>query len=296
MFHQKKDLMKKYIMLALSIGAPLYCMQEQQAITPMPCHEHHQLRTTVFLNFLQKNNIAIENRTILNVECSVGALSAKLAKKAAYVYGFDSHKNVPNDAYHQYSHLDNLYLQPCRSLNFTSPELCQLAVIDSFIDQIKNKKALLLRINNNLAMGGEFFTTILTQNNPQSPALMTAIEMIPDIQKHLPDLTTEEITNMIAFSCPSLEEVSALLDETGFEIIKSEEQCVYQIMPKNKLIALYSTMLTKHPLSQYITNEPSRTDLNKQYIENFIAKLNTTNNDEYIEPIIATIIHARKVQ
>jgi hypothetical protein len=261
-------------------------------------HKHDTLLAPVFMRLLEKNTINIDGIAILHAECATGVLAAKLAEKADRVHGFDQEKEIINFACTQYDR-KNLSFEHCHPGQLRTNRLFNLAVIDSYIDFIPDKEALFQCINDCLphtcfpTKSGELFMTITTSNNKEHPRITTAKEMAPDIQKIIEYFSEEEIIDLATPTYPSLYVIQTILETTGFEIIKSEEQSDYFVTTQQELEDIYRSIIPNMLIFEYIPTD-SQDYFITQYLKKYIAVLEKTNDQKLIEPIITTIIHARK--
>jgi hypothetical protein len=292
--------MKKYIILSGCILSTLNGME----LDVQTCHKHGILRAPIFLRLLEKNNIAIDGITILHPECATGALSAKLAEKADRVHGFDQAKEIIHFAYKQYSN-KNLSFEHSLPEQFTTNRLFNLVVIDSYIDFIPDQQALFQRINNCLpnnlfppTKSGELFITITTSDNKPHPKNTTAKTMAADIQKniaHFADFSEEEIIDLMIPPYPSLYTIQTMLKVAGFEIITSEEQSDHFLATQQELEDIYRSIIMGMSIFEFIPPDWHNYFIT-EYIKKYIATLKETADHKLVEPIITTVIHARKVK
>jgi trans-aconitate methyltransferase len=268
-------------------------MEQQNTI--QICDKCDTLLTNAFLHFLKTNNIKTDGIVILNPECSTGVLSNELAKKADRVHGFDSNEHVINFACKKYN-LKNLSFEHCQPTKFTSPRLFNLAVINSYIDYIEDKKETFQHINDCLPTGnGELFITVSTCNNKEHPRITVAKKMTQKIQKYVEYLDESEIISLIIPPYPSIQELHTMLEETNFEIIKSEAQSCNLIVTEQQLTDMYKAIIMNLPIYVCIPDD-SKEDFTTQYIKEYISTLRKTSDAKLLEPVITTVIHARKIK
>jgi len=297
--------MRKHLILAFSLYAPLHCM-EQPLIThksdreprewdAQAYDEGNKLQTSTFLHFLKTYNIKTEQLTILDVGCGTGKITAQLAEKATHIHGFDASKNMIDFARNKYGHLKNVSFEHAFAEDFTSPNLKQLALASYCIHWFEDKKQAFQRIHDSLEIGGEFFATIKTSDNPLPMNLIVATEMMPLVETMVSFATGKSLLELIGSSYPSHEEFNAMLCETGFEIIKSEEQSFDCIMDEDELRKLQWPIVSSRPIVKYIPDIFVQS-LFENFMNRYIEKLPKTNNGKFLEKIFTTIIHARKIK
>lgn len=293
--------MKKHIIIVLSLVSALNGMEKQIVIREprewdaKAYDEGSTIQTQAFLQFLATNKINTEKRTILDVGCGTGKITAALAKKAQSIHGFDASKNMTDYAHDKYHYIKNLSFEHCFAEDFQSPKLYQLAIASFCIHWFENQKLAFQRINDSLEENGDFFATVQTSNNPAPLNLVAAQEKIEGINKASQWLMGKDIIDLTACSLPSNQELKIMLAETGFEIIKNKEQSFEIPMTKDEIIKTERPIVFSRPIVQYIPSiliEPFFND----YIDLYISKLHKVSDDKYLEKIVTTIIHARKVK
>ena len=266
-----------------------------------PEHSHMELRAFTFSHFLKTYNIETEDRAIFHIGCATGALSAELAEKASRVHGFDQREYLINFAKNEYLNLKNIGFEYCPSLIFNFPRICNLALIDfATIDCYdttnEHKKELFECINQHLSHNGEMFISITTTDNVLHPNIITAVNMAPTIQEIVPDITEENIIELATPPYPSLQELLTMLEETGFEVMTSEEQTITTEISTDNLYDIYADIVTKNPLFECVQDPDSKIMLGVQFIQKYIDVLEMNNEGNLLEPTITTIIHARKIK
>jgi ubiquinone/menaquinone biosynthesis C-methylase UbiE len=296
--------MKKYI-IALCFANIINCM-EQPLIEHKPQREPREwdaqaydegntIQTKAFLTFLEKNKIETEKRTILDVGCGTGKIAAQLSEKATHVYGFDASKNMIEQAQKNFGHINNLSFEHCFAEDFTSPRLHKLAIASFCIHWFENQKQAFQHIHDSLEHNGDFFATVQTSNNPTPLELIAAQEMIEkmSISKAYKWFTDKNFIDLTACTLPSTEELTHMLEETGFTILQSEEQSFFLAMTKDEIIKMERPVVFSRPIMKYIPDmliEPFFND----YISLYLSKLKKVSHDTYLETIITTIVHAQK--
>jgi 2-polyprenyl-3-methyl-5-hydroxy-6-metoxy-1,4-benzoquinol methylase len=287
--------MKKYSLLLLFVINALNCMENVE-------HAYLALRSSAFSYFLDTYNVQTEGRAILHIECATGKLSAKLAKKATRIHGFDRNERHINCAKDTYGNRKNISFEYCPSITFNFPRMCDLAIIDyttvdCYNNTNENKKELFQCVNQHLSENGEMFISIVTSDNTLHPNIATAMNMTATIQAIIPNTTEERIIELMMPSYPSLQELLTILEETGFEVITSKEEICCVVIPKscqNKLWNIYSNLIVQNPIFEHIQDHDTQVELGKQFVQRYINTLKKDNDGNLLEPTITTIIHARK--
>jgi ubiquinone/menaquinone biosynthesis C-methylase UbiE len=292
--------MHKYLILALSLCAPLHCM-EQQIVKREPrewdaqaYEDGNEFQTTAFLYFLKTNNITTENRTIFDIGCGTGKLSAQLAEKATHVHGSDASKHMIDFAENKYGHVKNLSFEHCFAEDFQSQNPRQLALASFCVHWFEDKKQAFQRIHNSLELNGEFFANVRTSDHLPLE-IIVATEMMPFIETIISFITGKSILELSGSSYPSLTELHNMLQETGFEIIKLEEQCFNREITEDDLIKLQWPVISSRPVVQFLPDfliQP----LFKDFISRYLSKLQRTDTGKFLDKYSAAIIHARKVK
>ena len=283
---------------------------EQQIVKRQPREWNAQeynngntLQTTTFLNFLKTNNIEIKDKIILSAGCGTGKVENILAEKAEHIHGFDASKNMIDFAQDKYKHVGNLSFEHCFAEDFQSPKRYQLALASFCLHWVEDKKQAFQRINDGLELHGELFGTVQTSDNPTPTNLIVAKEMMPLFQetvksitnKELPDLNNKSMQAIIGSSYPSHEEFNTMLLETGFEIIKSEEEWYTCTMSTDELTKLQLPIFSSRPLIKDLPGEIKQ-KLFTEFITRYINKLEKIGEDSFLDKHSTTIIHARKVK
>ena len=292
--------MHKYIILALSLCAPLHCMEQQIAVRePREWDAHaydkgNQLQTNAFLYFLDTNDIDITNKTILDVGCGTGKITAQLAERATYIHGFDASKNMIAFAQDNHGHINNISFEYCFAENFTSVKQYQLALASFSVPWIEDKKQAFQNINNSLTENGEFFGVIKTTDNPKPIHFAILNEMMPLIKQYVsPD--AQEISSTLGSSYLSQQEYTRMLCETGFEIIQNKEQSFDCIMNEAELRKFQWSLFLARPIIQSIPKEEQQL-LFEEFMKRYLEKLPKIDNDQFLNKVIINIVHARKVK
>lgn len=261
---------------------------------------HHKQDTVLamdFINFLNQNNIRIEDKTILNIGCSTGILAASLAQEATYVLGISANKNMIDFAQSQYDFLPYLSFTHCSIPNFKTSQRFQLAVIDSCINTIKNKEYIFQCASNNLKMNGKLFMTVLTQENILPLHIRIAAKMVLDLHDFFP-IAKKKVIDLIIPTLPSYKEIETMLEKTGFQIITKEEQVINVIRTEDECFDRYALHSYDNPIFDFFTEKDERAKAYciAEYIDCYISQLKRTEDNKLIEPLITTIIHARKIK
>jgi trans-aconitate methyltransferase len=291
---------KKYIIIALCIINPLNAMElstpqrEPREWDAQAYHDGNDFQTTAFLHFIETNNIKIENRTILSAGCGTGKIESLLAEKTTHIHGFDASKNMIDFAKEKYGHIKNLSFEHCFAEDFQTQNLKQLALASFCLHWVADKKQAFQRIHDSLEINGEFFANVRTNDNLPIEIII-ATEMMPFITKVVSFVTDKTVLELSGSSYPSHKEWNDMLQETGFEIIKSEKQFFNHAITADELTALQWPQISSRPIIKYIPDmfiQP----LFKNYIDRYLAKLEKTDDNKFLDKYSAVIIHARKIK
>lgn len=257
--------------------------------------EGNELQTSAFLHFLQTNNIKTENRTIFDIGCGTGKLSAQLAEKATHVHGSDASNNMIGFATNKYGHVKNLSFEHCFAEDFQSQNPRQLALASFCVHWFEDKKQAFQSINNCLEPDGEFFATVSTNKNQKSISLVSALELVPNLKEIVAN-SGKNITDLTGISYPSHEELDRMLCETGFKILKREEQFFnYSIKNRNELKQLHWPIISSRPIIQYIPTNLVQ-PVFENYIDLLVAKMPKDSDGQLLCKFSTTIVHARKIK
>jgi trans-aconitate methyltransferase len=255
------------------------------------------LQTTSFLEFLKKNNIVINNRTILDVGCGTGNLSAVYACDAQEVHAFDASHNMIEHAQKKHSAKKNLFFNQCFAEDLNLKPVHQLALVSSAFHWFTDKKQALQKINDSLQEGGELFCDVRTMENPKPINLTAAGKIISQIPFINWFIDESNIMNHTGSSYPTTEELHTMLSNTHFEIIKCEQQSLTYEITKEELKLLEWPIVTSRPIMPWIRTALSENNI-KYWFESYIDQLSEEmlmNKDgKYLYPIDTTIVHARK--
>jgi ubiquinone/menaquinone biosynthesis C-methylase UbiE len=305
--------MKKYIITALCTLGSLNAMMEKQPLIidrkpvreprewdAKAYEEGNKLQTTTFLHYINTNNVNIENKKMLSVACGTGTieniLTEEYANGPASIHGFDASKNMIKFAQNKYGNNKKLSFEYCFAEDFTTQKLYQLAIASFCIHWFEDKKQAFQRINDSLEIGGEFFGTIATSENPKPKNLVVFLEMAETIDWLCQIVTNTKLEDLIGSSYPSETEVRTMLDETNFEIITCEAQPFsFTFKDREALEKTTWPILSSRPIVKLIPGmfiEP----LFKKFIDRMIEKLTKNEDGSFTDTSYKTIIHARKKQ
>jgi SAM-dependent methyltransferase len=287
--------MKKYaLLLALTISS-LNGMDNQQHIN-------------IVSRFLKIYDISLENRAVFHIGCTTGKRSAKLAEQASRVHVFDQNQHFINTAQNTYQNYKNLTFECCNPMNFNFPRQCNLAIIDytivnDYTNIKEHKKELFQCMHQHLLQDGEILFSITTSDNTPYPNINAAKEMAPILCAFVPDTTEEEIIDLMIPVYPSLQELLTALEETGFEIITHKEEIITKEMNEKNFINNCINGIAQNPIYGSVQDPDIKRDLISHFLDSYVIQLNEfirTNNlqknneNNFLEPTITTIIHARK--
>lgn len=287
----------------LCIFGYIHCI-ENQAVKREPqewdavaYEKGSDLPTKSFLEFLDKNNIEIEEHRILDVGCGTGRLSAIYAETAEEVHAFDASEQMITFAQEKYKDKENLSFEHCFAEDFTSKKLYQLALASSALHWVKDKKQAFEKINKSLEQGGELFFDIRTAENRQPIALIAAGEMISEIPVVNWIISKDNIMNYIGSPYLTKEELRTMLINANFEIIKCEEQYLQYTVTKEELKLSEWPTVTSRPIMPWVrtifSEEKIQYYFNK-FIDRMAENMHITSGGKYVYPIDKTIVHARK--
>jgi 2-polyprenyl-3-methyl-5-hydroxy-6-metoxy-1,4-benzoquinol methylase len=290
--------MKKYAIILLSVMNVLNGMYGANDLNDIK-RMHIALHDCSFDYFLTTYNLPIENRSVFHIGCSTGKNSAKLAQEASRVHAFDLHQSSIDIAKNKHQGLNNIFFEQCTAAHFDCPRRCDLAlidytVIDTYDNTNDNRKAFFQCVNQHLSQDGELFLSIITSDNTLHPHMVTVMNIAPTIQQVMPHMTEDDITECIAPTYPSLQEVITMLEETGFENITNEEQNNTIAISEKGLWDAYYYLIAQNPILNRIPDRNSRIELSTLFIQSYMSTLQKNNVGKLLEPVITTIIRARK--
>ena len=218
--------MHKYIILALSLGAPLPCMEQQIVREPRewPAEEYakgNKNQIACFSTLLKKHAIETKKKTILSVASGTGETEGKLAPDATCIHGIDASKNQIEYAKKHHS-APNLTFEHCFAEDFKATIPYELALISCSFHLFTNQQQALQRVNDSLEPQGLLFANIETANHPIPFSKTVLQEMINDIP--LVGSLLSVLPDPIGSTRPTPEELYTMFDEAGFAIVKKEEE------------------------------------------------------------------------
>jgi len=298
--------MRKHLILAFSLYTPLHCM-EQPLITHKSDREPREwdaraydngciVQTAAFLHFLTTNKINFNKELdVLDAGCGTAKITSQLAPLVRSIHAFDASKNMVDVAHEKFGHIKNLSFEHCFAEDFTSPKKYHRALMSFCFHWIKDKKLALQKISDCLENDGEFFATIVTQNNPVPIELIAADEALSSCDGIYQFVTGKKLIDLTGSSYPSNEELTTMLSDAGFSIIKQEEQTFTCPVSEEEVRLGMLPIVTNTPLMKLIPNFVFQSFFD-YYINIFLSKLPKTNDGKYIETIAQTIVHARKVK
>ncbi len=293
--------MRKYIIFILSIYSSLYCMEKSNVndiilIPPIWNAEEYDkgntLQTNAFLHFINKNKIIVQNCNILDAGCGTGKIAAKLAETAKFIHGFDACNDMITRARQNYKHISNVSFEQCFAEKFKSDKKYQLAIMSSCFHWFQNKEMALQRVHESLDKNGELFADILTNDCPTPLNLIVFLLMSNDnvtMQEHF----LKYPVNTFGSSYPSLDELKATLNKTGFDILKTELQSFDSIMTESEFRQLQFPIVKSRPGFNDLSNEKFNA-MFEDFINRCLTKLKKTDDGKYNYPFTTRIIHARK--
>ncbi|HLW72597.1 MAG TPA: class I SAM-dependent methyltransferase [Candidatus Babeliales bacterium] len=302
--------MKKYIITALcTLGSLNGMMEEKQPLIidrkppreprewPAQAYdEGNRRQTSAFLHFLETNNIKVDGLDILDVGCGTGTLSAIYASTAQHVHGFDASKNMIDFAQNKYGHIKNLSFEHCFAEDFKSEKLHQLALASFCIHWFEDKKQAFQRINESLQPNSEFFAAVSTNDIPKPLTLAVCLEMVEAIDWLRNIVSEKNLTDLTGASYPSQEELSTMIKDAGFNILKCEEQSFsYTIANRDELKKVHWPIISTRPIVKYIPDIRIQPFF-ENFIDRVIEKLQKNKDGSFDGILRATIVHARKTQ
>lgn len=293
--------MRKCIVFIVSIYCSLHCIENNNVndIVLIPQQwdaekydQGNTLQTNSFLYFLHYNKIIIEDRDILDAGCGTGKIAAQLAATAKSIHCIDACSNMIAKAHINCKNIPNISFEQCFVENFKSDKKYQLVIISSAFHWFQYKEMALQRMYESLEENGELFADILTNDAPIPLNLMVLLEMQRDnpiIQEHFQKYPL----NTFGSSYPSLDELTAMFNKIGFNILKAELQPFDSIMTETEFRQLQFPIIKSRPGFKDLPDEKF-TAMFEDFIQRCLAKLKTTDDGKYYYPFTTRIIHAQK--
>lgn len=171
--------------------------------------------------------------------------------------------------------------------------------IESFnFNCFEDKQQTLKLIFNRLKPNGEYFFNVHTREDPKPLNFIIGKKIIlspmGSLLKSATEFFSTNPSGAVGCSCPTREELKAMINIAGFDIITCKQQSCKIILKDRKEVEDYQRpIVMSRPIIQYIP-EMLRTYLFAQFIDHMIQEMKQTENKEYIEELITTIVHIRK--
>lgn len=283
--------MKKYIFIPLIIFLSLKGAHQQE----WNAEEYargNKLQYEAALSFLDQNNINVSNKCILDIGCGTGNISSFLAIDAMHVHGIDASENMINYAQETYGGAyQNLSFQQSFIEDFRVYNVYDLAVSFFAFQWFENQWQALINIADCLKKDGELLATISTQEDPTPHRMTIGLQLIAEF---FPESQQQSISEKLGRKRPNRAEVKAMLENAGFEIITCDAQSTRVVFANRKEIEDFNRpVIMSRPFIQAASEELRDAFFNR-YIDEILPGYETTENNEFIEDVTLTIIHARK--
>jgi len=249
-------------------------------------------QTDAFLYLLNKNNITYAKKDIIDVGCGTARIAQHLAPQANSILCIDASKNMINFAKNN-NQAKNISFQHAFAEEFKSDKLYQLGFLSFCFHWLQNQNAALKQMYDNLKDNGELFATIHTINTPEPtslPAARKTIEFIDNIHQWF---NRKSFIELSGSEFPSDQEVTTMLKNTGFTILKMEQQSFECEMTEEEIRNTEWPIISSRPIMQWIPTILIDYFF-KKYIEHYLALTQKQSNGKYLEKLTTTIIHARK--
>jgi len=257
----------------------------------------NRIQEEAALLFLHESGINFTNKTILDVGCGTGNITAMLAQTAYCVHGIDASKNMIEYA-QTHENRDNLTFEHCFAEDFITDKKYDCALSIFCLHWIKDKQKAFESINKSLKINGEFFGTIFTSSDPTPLGIAVFKKLIDTLQPTCSFLQNTTMTPESSLNRYILsdEENKEIMEKSGLEIITYEKKSPQHIFKnREELAAFQRPVAMTRPIFKQLLEE-NREWLFNEYIDAFLAKLEKDENDHYVyQGNLTTVIHARKV-
>jgi len=290
--HVKSEtFMKKHIFILLVSTLSLHGTHQQEW-NAQSYAQGNKLQHESALNFLSQNNISASNKCILDVGCGTGNISAFLATDALHVHAIDASENMINYAKNTYGSVhQNLSFQQSFIEDFRVYNVYDLAVSFFAFQWFNDQQQALINIAYCLKKDGELLATISTQEDPTPHRMTIGLRLIAEF---FPESQQQSTAEKLGRKRPSRTEVEAMLEKVGFEIITCDAQSTRIIFANRKEIEDFNRpVIMSRPFIQAASEELREAFFNR-YIDEILPGYEKTENNEFIEDVTLTIIHARK--
>src|SRR5579871_5743990 len=221
--------MKKYIFAMLCIAslisniATAKQIREPQEWNAQAYAQGNRIQEEAALLFLHESGIDFTNKTILDIGCGTGNITAMLAQTAHCVHGIDASQNMIEYA-QAHENRDNLTFEHCFAEDFITNKKYDCALSIFCLHWIKDKQKAFESINKSLKINGEFFGTIFTSSDPIPFGIAVFKELLATLEPNCPFLqnTTASESGLNRYVI-SDDESKAIIEKAGFEIIIYEK-------------------------------------------------------------------------
>jgi ubiquinone/menaquinone biosynthesis C-methylase UbiE len=294
--------MKKYILLTLCTVAYNNGMEMTTTTAREPrewdAHAYAQgniLQETAALEFLKESTINLKNKTVLDVGCGTGNITAKIASVAQHVHGIDASKNMIEYAQKQNQNSHNLSFEHCFAEDFTTIAPYDAALAFFSLHWVENKEDAIEKINHALKINGDFFGAITTQYESEPLDITVGLEMVPGLQSVYSFLKGKDLIKEVSVPYLTKEQFKAMLIQKGFNVISYEYKDVVTILKNKEELANFKRpLLFSRPFVQSMPSLVSEYIFNK-FIDLYLTKLSTNEDGHYILPAFSsTVFHAQK--
>lgn len=281
-------MVKKYIVITalciLSLNGT-----NQQEWNAHDYAEGNKIQYQSALYLLEKNNITVQEKHILDVGCGTGEISAYMAQFAASVFGFDASNNMVQWAQKNFATHNTSFAQ-CRVEDFSSTQKYDLATMFFCFHWFADKQKALNNVSASLKNNGEFFGTFSTSNMPEQPRHAIIKNMMEkwNVQNNF--------DQSMGRSAVTPEDLKTMLANAGFDIIICELQSrdIFFI-DRSDVENFNRPILMSRPFIQEMQKE-QREQFFLEYIENLLPVLANNETGQFMMKMHVTIVHARKKQ
>jgi ubiquinone/menaquinone biosynthesis C-methylase UbiE len=307
--------MKKYILTTLTLlNTCAFLNAMEQQITQREAREWdaqayahgNQIQEASALQFLKESGIDLKDQKVLDVGCGTGNITAKIAKTAKEVHGFDASNNMIEYAHKTFGHIPNLSFEHASAETFTTTKKYAKTVTTTkkynvafctfCLHWIENKQKALESISNALEIGGTFFGTAQSTSDPEPLHFTVFQEMIAENATVYPALQNMDLTQIMDYFIISDDLFQQLLQQSGFEIISYEHKSFGITMSKEKIEYAIRPVIMSRPGMNLIP-EKEKEQFFQGYIKKLITKATPQEDGNYHVPdgLCSTVFLARKI-
>jgi 2-polyprenyl-3-methyl-5-hydroxy-6-metoxy-1,4-benzoquinol methylase len=268
----------------------VYGMEDnKQLLQAQAYHEASDLYTSCGKKILANNlQICLDNKAILDIGCGTGKTTEYLAQKGLLVDGIDIRPDMIQFAEQKYGSKPNLTFQVSNIEEFTSQKSYDIAVALFCIHWVKDKEKSMRAIHEALNPDGILLATVKNPSYNDHIGIQIGLELVKDL------LPTLNLTSSMGVSCMTDEEITELVEKTGFNLISLNHFEVQETARDlDELRKFYKFIVLSLPFIAHFSYEEKLALLEK-YITRLAEVLPKDESGNYILGGNESVIYAQK--